>query len=161
MADYKEKFEQVNQKLADWLQDVKEHELTDFIEVINKAKEYVKKSEEMSEQKTDQFIDNLKFDLIEFQAKQKRDIDNSPSVDVFNESLWLALEKVTDKSQVEWAELQEDFEHQGIYQSGDFIGFGVLVCKECGHPHHHSHFSKVVDCLECGHSSFNRQPLMP
>ncbi len=161
MSTYIERFGAVNQQLADWLKDVREHELTDLINVVEKAKEFVRMSEEYPEEKIEQFIDNLKFDLIDFYHQQQVDFKNSPSVDILNESLWQTLEQVTDKSQVEWAELQDDFDHDGVYHSGDFIGFGVLVCRHCGHACHHSHFSEVIGCIECGHESFTRQPLMP
>ena len=161
MVVYKDKFENINERLTYWLQDIQAHELTDLVNIVEKAKEYIRASEEIPEEKLEQFIQNLKLDLRDFYQQQQVDFNKSPSVNVLNESLWQALEQVTDKSQVEWAELQADFDHDGVYRTGDFIGFGVLVCQQCHHTSHHSHFSEVIDCIECGHNCFTRQPLTP
>ena len=75
--------------------------------------------------------------------------------------MWANLAQLTDKSQVEWAELVDDFEHDGIYKVGDVIGFGELVCQQCNEKVHIMHASEVVACAKCGGESFTRMPLDP
>ena len=57
--------------------------------------------------------------------------------------------------------LEDFFQHQGKYHSGDFIGFGLLECSNCHHKTEISHYSEVIDCSECGGKNFIRLPLNP
>jgi len=75
--------------------------------------------------------------------------------------MWASIAHLTDKSQVEWAELVDDFEHDGIYKIGDTIGFGELVCQQCNEKTHIMHASEVVVCVKCGGDTFTRLPLDP
>ena len=80
---------------------------------------------------------------------------------MLNETFWSNLAQLTDKSQVEWAGLVADFEHDGIYKAGDVIGFGELVCQQCDEKIHIMHVSEVGVCAKCGGDSFTRLPLDP
>jgi hypothetical protein len=75
--------------------------------------------------------------------------------------MWASLANLTDKSQVEWAELVDDFDHDGIYKVGDVIGFGELVCEQCDEKIHIMHASEVAPCAKCGGNTFTRMPLDP
>ncbi len=76
-------------------------------------------------------------------------------------SIWQGLLDITDKTRLEWTVLFSDIERQGVYQTGDVIGLGTLVCEKCGHKIIYNHPTTVTPCIECGHNVFTRQSLNP
>jgi predicted DNA-binding protein len=158
MSQQKDYFAEVYQKLNAWLKEVQQTQITYIEEFIQQAKDYALAAEQMSEEKVQQFIDNFKYDLHDFYTLNKSQAKDSVYLGLLNEALWDNLAKLTDKSQVEWAELVDDFQHDGIYISGDFIGFGELQCDETIAI---LHFSKVAQCAKCGSNHFIRLPLKP
>jgi hypothetical protein len=161
MANQKEYLVEIYQDLSNWLDEMKELQKPKIIELVKQAKLYAKAAEDMSEEKVNQFTDSLKHDLYDFYQQSQLEVKNSTYLGLLNETLWSNLAQLTDKSQVEWAELVEDFEHDGLYKVGDFIGFGELVCQTCGEQQHIMHFSEVTECVKCGGSTFTRLPLDP
>ncbi|MFU9136246.1 zinc ribbon-containing protein [Erwinia tasmaniensis] len=103
-------------------------------------------------------------DLQEFArsyTENKRDSGDSVFMRVIRESVWKELADITDKSQLEWREVFQDLNHHGVYQSGEVVGLGNLVCEQC-------HFTRAIytpealtRCPECGHDRFNREPFEP
>lgn len=161
MTKKKEYLLDVYQDLSNWLEEMKELQKPKVIELVKQAKLYAKAAEDMSEEKINQFTDNVKHDLHEFYQQNQSQVKHSTYMGLLNESLWANLAKLTDKSQVEWAELVEDFAHDGIYKTGDIIGFGELVCQQCDERIHILHVSEVNDCVKCGGKDFTRLPLEP
>ncbi len=161
MSQKNDYFADIYQKLNAWLKEVQQEQKPHIKAFIVQAKSYASAAEKMSEEKLKQFIDNLKYDLHDFYKLNQSQAKDSVYLGILNEALWDNLAKLTDKSQVEWAELVDDFEHEGIYHSGDFIGFGELQCDQCDETITVSHFSKVSHCAKCGCNSFIRLPLKP
>lgn len=153
--------ENIYQRLHSWLTDVNDHEVKQLVEVVEEAKSLALAAESLSEERVTQFVANFKYDIQEFFQHWRETSDNSVYLGLLNETWWDTLAKAADKTQIEWAELPEDFAHDGVYKSGDVIGFGVLECCECHHQLTVSHFSEVPECSECGHQEFNRLPLSP
>lgn len=161
MTKNKERFMEIYQDLSNWLDEMKTIQKPVITELVKRAKAYTKAAENMSEEKVNQFIDNLKYDLHDFYQQNQAEAKHSIYLGLLNEALWSNLAQLTDKSQVEWAELVEDFEHDGVYKTGDFIGFGVLICQQCHDTVHVMHLTEVTPCGKCGCDSFNRLPLDP
>ncbi len=151
----------VHHKLSVWLKDVKKHEITEIIELVEQAKVILRAAESIPEEKINQFIENFKYDLQEFYQQNREQAKHSIFLSLMKESFWALLSKITDKSQVEWAELVEDFNHSGDYHVGDYIGFGKLTCRQCEKSIIISHLSEVMPCLYCGHEHFKRESLTP
>lgn len=147
--------------MASWLTDVKKNEVTQIVELVEQAKVILKAAESIPEEKVKQFVSNFTYDLHEFYQQNQEEAKHSIYLGLMNESFWAILVNITDKSQVEWAELCEDFEHNGEYQKGDVIGFGQLCCQNCQKTRMISHLSTVDECLYCGHQLFTRQSLTP
>ncbi|MBA6389350.1 hypothetical protein H4J38_01005 [Colwellia sp. BRX10-3] len=152
---------EVYQKLQAWLEDTKDNEVRSIASLLEQAKAIVIAAEQIPEQKVKQFIANLKYDLSDFYQQYQADIKHSVYLDILNESLWENLAKITDKSQVEWSELMDDFQHQDGYHVGDYVGFGQLQCQACQHCVIYSHANVVTDCIACGGKDFNRLSLTP
>jgi len=159
--DKKFSAEHIYQQLTTWLEDVKQHEMTQLVELVEQAKQYAKAAEALPEEKVNQFIANLKYDLAEFYHQFENDSKHSVYLGLLNESWWSTVAHMTDKSQVEWGELTDDFAHQGLYHSGDYIGFGELCCTQCPHSIIITHNTQVIDCMQCGGSEFTRHGLTP
>jgi hypothetical protein len=147
--------------LNEWLQHVKKHELTQVIDLVEQAKKYVVAAEHIPEEKVKQFIDNFSYDLAEFYHQTQQHMKHSMYVGLMNETLWQTLAGMTDKSQVEWSELVDDFSHGGLYQQGDYIGFGELVCTTCEHSVKIHYLSEVSTCFQCKGVVFTRRSLAP
>jgi hypothetical protein len=154
-------FQDLYQALVTWADDVNQHEITDFVEKVEQSKLYLQAAEQLPENKVKQFVDNLRFDIKEFIKQNEAQAKHSLYLGLLNESFWQNMQAITDKSQVEWSELDDDFKHHGEYKTGDFIGFGLLECQHCHETITYSHASDVVDCFGCGGSSFIRLPFSP
>lgn len=161
MSQPNDYFSEIYKKLNSWLSEVKEQQKPHIDEFIKQAKLYAIAAENMSEEKLHQFTESLKYDLHDFYQLNREQAKSSVYLGLLNETLWDQLAQLTDKSQVEWAELIEDFEHDGVYKTGDFIGFGELQCEQCDETITIMHFSEINDCANCGASSFIRLPLKP
>jgi hypothetical protein len=161
MTNKTEYLVEIYQDLSRWLDEMKTLQKPRAIVLVKQAKLYAKAAGDMSEEKLNQFTNNLKHDLHDFYQQNQSEAKHSIYLGLLNESLWANLAQLTDKSQVEWAELIEDFEHDGIYHEGDIIGFGELMCEECDEKVHILHVSEVAECAKCGGSSFLRLPLDP
>ena len=94
-------------------------------------------------------------------AQWQTDADNSTLWQGIKESLWQDLVEVADHTQLEWHELSQDLQHQGLYQVGDWVGFGVLVCDACGYRQEVPHPLRVTECPQCAHHSFSRELAQP
>ena len=147
--------------MTEWLIEVKKHQLMQMIEFVEQAKLVCTAAEAIPEQKVKQFIDKFSYDLHEFCLLSQQQASHSVYLGLLNESFWRLLVNITDKAQVEWIELAQDFHHHGDYQQGDLIGFGILLCKKCKSSQLISHLSTVDQCIHCGHGHFYRQSLNP
>jgi hypothetical protein len=154
-------FQDLYQALVTWAEDVNQHEITDIVEGVEQSKLYLKAAEQLPEDKVKQFLDNFRFDIKEVIQQSQAQVKDSLYLSLLTESFWNNMRSITDKSQVEWSELDDDFKHHGEYQSGDFIGFGFLECQNCNEKVTYSHASDVVDCFSCGGSTFTRLPFSP
>ena len=154
-------FQDLYQSLVTWAEDVNQHEITDFVEKVAKSKLYLQAAEKLPEDKVKQFVDNLRFDIKEVIKQNEAQAKDSLYLSLLTESFWNNMNAITDKSQVEWSELEDDFKHCGQYKSGDFIGFGILECQYCHKKFTYSHASDVADCFSCGGSTFLRLPFSP
>lgn len=161
MAQQNDYFADIYQKLNAWLNEVKTQQKPHLTEFVKQAKLYAGAAETMSAEKLHQFSENLKYDLHDFYQQNSAEVKHSVYLGLLNETLWDNLAKLTDKSQVEWAELVDDFDHDGLYHSGDVIGFGQLECQNCHEITHIVHCSELSACSKCGGNSYIRQPLTP
>ncbi len=161
MKKEQSKVQEVYQKLQTWLEETKENEMRSVVELIEQAKAILIAAEQIPEQQVKQFIANLKYDLGDFYQQYQADVKHSIYLELLNESMWESLAQITDKSQVEWSELMDDFQHQDGYHVGDYVGFGQLQCKTCQHCVIYNHADVVTDCIACGGKDFHRLSLTP
>lgn len=154
-------FSELYHNINVWIEDVKQHEITHAVEIMEQVKAYFAAAESIPQEKVGQFIDSFHYDLVEFYRQNQSQVKNSLYLGLLNENLWQTLATMTDKSQVEWSELVDDFHHEGLYEVGDYIGFGELECCECGDKLTITHLSQVGACIHCQGEKFTRHALMP
>lgn len=88
--------------------------------------------------------------------------NSAKQTDLFSEAItntiWERLAKITDKTQLEWQEILHDLDHHGVYQAGELVGLGILVCEHCGHETQHTRVGVINKCVRCDHQAFQRKP---
>lgn len=102
----------------------------------------------------------VKADLKEF-ADSYEESKKGSFYHTITNSIWHGLLEITDRTQVEWVEFFDDLKHQGLYEAGEVIGLGVLICDKCGHKTTYNHPTVIIPCIKCNHTSFSRQALQP
>jgi hypothetical protein len=148
-----------------------EDKFEEVVEALKQSPEELKKaletSGEVAHAASDMTKDEIalvsayvKSDLKEF-ADNYQESKESPFSIMIADSIWQALLDITDRTKVEWVELFEDLEHQGVYQVGDVIGLGHLICEKCGQKTRYIHPTTVHSCSKCGGQAFTRVSLKP
>ncbi|RTR37055.1 hypothetical protein EKG38_20360 [Shewanella canadensis] len=104
----------------------------------------------------------LKRDIAAYlQEKNDTDLSHSPTMITVENTLWHWLSGITDRSQIEWHEVIQDFKHQGHYMSGEIVGQGTMVCTNCGHEMRIEFPGVIPDCPQCDKGEFTREALAP
>ncbi|WP_293648571.1 zinc ribbon-containing protein [uncultured Pantoea sp.] len=138
----------------------------DIDALVTSRRQQLMASDAATPDEIDRALAAVRRDLQEF-ARSYQEIHQPEKVNdwlfmrIMRESLWKELADITDKSQLEWREVFQDLHHHGVYQSGEVVGLGNLVCEKC-------HFTRAIytpeiltRCPECGHDQFQRQPFEP
>lgn len=132
--------------------------------MVERARQQLMLNSDLSRSEVNEVTRAVRRDLEEF-ARSYYETAGDPTDSVFmrviRESVWKELADITDKSQLEWREVFQDLNHHGVYQSGEVVGLGNLVCEKC-------HFTRAIYtpetltlCPECGHDHFQRQAFAP
>ncbi|ROR77203.1 zinc ribbon family protein [Vibrio crassostreae] len=132
-------------------------ELNNKIETSGK---YAKAANDMTKDELSLISAYVKSDLKEF-SECYEESKSGPFYLMIADSIWQGLLDITDRTKVEWVELFQDLEHQGLYQAGEVIGLGTLVCDECGHQTEYNHPTNIIPCIKCGSKGFSRKALKP
>ncbi len=136
----------------------------DIDALVEQARARVTQTGELTRTEVEEVTRAVRRDLEEFARSYEEsqdEIGDSVFMRVIKESLWQELADITDKTQLEWREVFQDLNHHGVYQSGEVVGLGNLVCEKC---HHHIavYTPDVLPlCPKCGHDQFQRRPFEP
>ncbi|QIR15469.1 zinc ribbon-containing protein [Shewanella aestuarii] len=155
---YQSLFEQVKQQFE------QDNSLTakSLFASVTQGKNYLQLKSTADEQELALVEEFLKRDIANFLKDQTADdMSYSPTVIAFENTLWHWLSEITDKSQIEWHELQQDFKHHGCYKSGEIINQGMLTCDQCGYQMQIDFPGVIPDCPQCDSDTFSREPLSP
>lgn len=152
MAEFKQKYQQWLTELTDSLNRASEQQLQNMLEFADTFKAYLKAGKDLSAYESQLFVETLKR-----QFAEAHDEEQQPSM--WTEELWQQLSQITDKTQVEWAELMEDFKHQGVYYQGEYVGMGRYRCSQCQQSIDYTHPTEMLCCAHCGGVQFFRDGL--
>ncbi|TKB43439.1 zinc ribbon-containing protein [Thalassotalea mangrovi] len=161
MSEKNSSYQNFYDKLSKWFSELRDEEQKTVAKLIEKGEEYLEAAEDLSVNEYQLSLQAFKNDLRQFIEENRQQADQSIYLKNLRESLWSQLAQMTDKTQVEWSELEQDFEHKGIYHSGELIGFGQLRCVGCDHQIEVLHASTIIPCVKCGGKEFERLPLSP
>jgi hypothetical protein len=144
-----------------WLGDTSNHEVKSLVSFFDRSGEWWQTAKELSAEEFTRNSVYLKRDLQMFYRHYQQDMQDSEYVQRIKESVWKELAEMTDKSQLEWRELEQDFDHQGTYEQGEWIGMGTLVCKHCHYKMEFLHPIELPPCPQCNGAYFLREALAP
>ncbi|MBL1378738.1 zinc ribbon-containing protein [Zobellella iuensis] len=135
-------------------------ENTTIKELVEKTQAYMEAAGDLTKDELALIAEYVKRDLAEV-GHSGDEFRDSVFYRRISETVWGWLAGATDKSQLEWREFVQDLEHNGEYRAGEVVGPGQYDCTLCAHVHEITHPEVLTTCLECGHDSFIRRPLMP
>lgn len=148
MSDLLHKYRLWLQQLELSLQSGLDPALRPVVEVADTLAAYLKAGRDLTAYETQLFVETF------FRQQQQ---PQPPSI--WPETLWQMLAQVTDKTQVEWQELEQDLSHQGLYLQGETVGMGLYACRVCGEALHYNHPGELLPCPACGSGHFLRRGL--
>ncbi|RWT02667.1 zinc ribbon-containing protein [Raoultella ornithinolytica] len=136
----------------------------DIDALVEQARMKISQSGELTHREVETLTKAVRRDLEEFARSYEESQDeltDSVFMRVIKESLWQELADITDKTQLEWREVFQDLNHHGVYDSGEVVGLGNLVCEHC-HYHLAVYTPDILPrCPKCGHDQFQRRPFEP
>jgi len=136
----------------------------DIDKLVKEAHQSLEEKHELTPHEIAQVTNAVRRDIKAFAASYNENSDSfgdSVFMRVIKESLWQELADITDKTQIEWREAFQDIENQGVYHSGELVGFGNLVCDNCQFSIAIYSPEILTVCPECGHDRFHRKPFDP
>jgi hypothetical protein len=144
-----------------WLAGSKNNEVKNLVSFFDRSGQWWNAAKELSADEFKQLNVYVKRDLMMFYRHYQQDMKNSEFVQSIKETMWKELAEMTDKSQIEWRELEQDFDHKGTYLSGEWVGMGTLVCKRCHYKVEFVHPVQLTECSQCNGEQFLREALAP
>ena len=128
---------------------------------IKLSDQYVKAASDMTKDELALIEAFFKRDVQTFSEQYNKDESQSDDAELFRSllvnTLWAELLEITDKTQLEWHDVLRDIRHHGVYQAGEVVGLGMLVCEDCSHQTSHCRVGLLTPCIECGCKRFIRK----
>lgn len=131
---------------------------------LDNAEKYISAATEMTQDEAELLRQYFRRDLQEFAdsyRQQRRAFRESPFYLSLVDTFWQSLAEITDKTQCEWQEIEQELARRSEYNSGDWVGLGRLKCANCGHEQQLSRPTQLTACQQCGHKRFIRHPFLP
>jgi DNA-directed RNA polymerase subunit RPC12/RpoP len=163
MADFVKKYQQWLSEFNKTLKQLERRQLDNMLKFGEHLNDYLKASKDLSAYETTMFVETLKRQWREHneqehnEQEQKKEASEPPSL--WPEALWQQLSGITDKSQIEWQELAQDFKHQGVYYQGEMVGMGRYRCSQCLKHIDYTHPMPLAACSHCDGVQFFREGL--
>ncbi|MFC3022602.1 hypothetical protein ACFODT_01980 [Vibrio zhugei] len=154
MPKHKSEYETLMKNVVDSLK----KSPTELHQIIETSKEVMHAASDMTKDEWALLSAYVESDIKEF-AESFEESKSGPFYLTVTNSIWQGLMDITDTTKVEWLELTHELEKRGLYEEGDMISLGVLVCEKCGQRTEYTHPSQVIACTACGNRAFHRQSL--
>jgi DNA-directed RNA polymerase subunit RPC12/RpoP len=158
MADFVKKYQKWLSEFNDRLTQLERRQLDNMVKFGEQFKAFIKASKDLSAYETTLFVETLKRQWQEH-SEQEREKEASEAPSLWPEALWQELSSITDKSQLEWQELAQDFKHQGVYYQGEVVGMGRYRCSHCLAHIDYTHPGELLACSQCAGVQFFREGL--
>lgn len=148
-------------KFSSWLKQASEDETRSIAQGMDLLQDWIEAGVEVHKESLNNSLFYLKRDLASFYEDYQRETNESPYYLSVKEQLWQNLAEMTDRTQLEWHEFSSDTAHNGIYQAGEEVGFGILECTKCREKIKITHAQKIHPCFNCQHHEFRRRSTAP
>lgn len=162
MSDFYKKYQRWLAEFNRNLQQNPDNYDNQLVKFADTLKAYLNAGKELSAYETRLFIETLKRQWHE-QEQQETEQDMPASEQaapsLWPEALWQELSNITDKTQLEWQELTQDFKHQGVYYQGEMVGMGRYRCSNCYQHIDYTHPAELLPCSNCDGVQFYREGL--
>ncbi len=145
MTELKEKYQQWLATLANEVEQFTQHPITTLAQYHAVISDYVQAGADLTRYETQLFLETFK---AQAQAEQQPEL--------WPETLWMVLAKITDTTTIERQEFFADLAHQGVYQAGESVGMGRYCCADCGHEIDYFHPAVLAPCTNCQGANFSR-----
>ncbi len=142
--------------LNDWISKGYQDKSLPLSELFEKAGGYVQAAGDMTREEWHKLEDYLKRDMAHLSDELEQDAQSSYWWQSTKVKLWQLLGELSDKNKLEQLEMLDDIEHRGLYQAGEMVAIGELVCERCRARYPVYFAQKINPCVECGHKVFIR-----
>lgn len=135
-----------------------------LLEVVEDGKSLMHAAGEMSKDEAELVATYFKRDLHAFLSSlrsEKKAVRDWFSYSQLEKGFWHMVTELSDRTQLEWHELAEDFRHHGVYYTGEVVGHGNFSCNQCGRTVEVTHPTSLVPCRHCGGREFSRRGFKP
>ena len=157
MGKHKSRYQSLLENLSDWvLQSAKQDMLT-MVDLVHQAKAYLRAAEDLSLEEINTLENYLLRDFKNFSQRLSEDADNSLWWHNTKYEIWQTIANMSDRSKLEFFEMQEDVTHHGTYKAGELVAIGELICNKCGHSHQANGVQRIQSCIKCGDNTFSRK----
>ena len=159
MRDNKTKYQQTIDTLYDWLSESAHQDVLTLMDIVEKAKAYLRAAEELSAEEARTLENFLMRDFSTFSHQWQQDADQSLWLAGLKQRFWQLLANLSDQNRIEMFEMEMDMAHQGLYRAGELVSVGEIICNACGHRHQVDFVEQIQPCIECGGETFSRANL--
>ena len=156
MGKEKSRYQALLNDLSDGIIQSAKQDMLSIYEIVEQGKAYLQAAEDLSLDEIRTLENYLLRDVKGFVQHLSDDADNSLWWAKTKDNLWQLIANMSDRAKLEYFEMQEDVSHQGIYQVGELVAIGELVCTKCGHKHQITGVERIKPCIECSGKEFSR-----
>jgi hypothetical protein len=143
-------------RLSDWLEQASRHEVLDLIELVDKSKTVLKAVEDLTMDEAQNLERYLLRDIETFSQQFRKEADNSLWLAGLKMRFWQLLASMSDNNKIQLFELEMDAGHKGLYTAGELISVGKIVCEKCGKTREIDFVEEIQPCIACNHQRFAR-----
>jgi len=154
-------YEKMYEHVAENLHKAKDKTGSLIHELVDEAKEKATAIEEVTEEDATKLTTWLKRDLddainylseTEYALKDWLGFETS----LIKNAMIHALLETADKTTVALLRMKENAHEPYDYHTGEVVGFGTLICDECGEKLHFHKAGHIPPCPKCHKTSFHR-----
>ena len=157
MGKHKSRYQSLLENLSDWILQSAKQDMLTMVDLVHQAKAYLRAAEDLSLEEINTLENYLLRDFKNFSQRLSEDADNSLWWHNTKYEIWQTIANMSDRSKLEFFEMQEDVTHHGTYKAGELVAIGELICNKCGHSHQVNGVQRIQSCIKCGDNTFSRK----
>lgn len=157
MGKQKSRYQSLLENLSDWVMQSAKQDVLTMMDLVEQAKAYLHAAEDLTLQEIQTLENYLLRDIKAFSQRLSDDADDSLWWQNAKNEIWQTIAQMSDRSKLEFLEMQDDVAHQGIYKVGELLAIGELICKKCGNSDQITAVQRISPCVKCGGEIFSRK----